>query len=136
MDLLDRLLALLAERQVPQQDGGVKAEGIHILRRGRVDLASASQHGALGLGLGGRVDVGHPHQLQQPLALGVVFAGDPHRAPRELLDILRRARLLGFLVGLGGLTLARRPFGQLPGLELGRGPVEHVQRFDAIVDHA
>lgn len=126
MHLLDRLLALLAKRQMSQQYRRIKTQRIHVLARRGIHLARARQHRALRLGLGRRNDVGNPHQLQQPLALLVVLPRDPHRAARKLLDVLGRAGFFRLLEPLVGLLLARVPLGELARLELGRGAVKDV----------
>ena len=136
MNLLNRLLPLLAKRKMPQQDRRLEAERIHILARSRIHLPRPRQHGALRLRLGGGHDERHAHERQQPLALGVVLARDAHGAARELLHVLGRARLLGLLEPLVRLLLALEPLRELARLELGRRAVEDVERLDAVVDHA
>lgn len=136
MNLLDRLLPLLAKRKMPQQNRRLEAKRVHVLARRPVNLAPPRQHGTLRLGLGRRDNVRHAHELQQPLALCIMLARDPHRAPRELLHVLGRARLFGLLEPLVRLLLPREALGQLARLEFGRRAVEHVERLDAVVDHA
>lgn len=136
MNLLNRLLALLAKRQVTQQNRRIKAQRIHILTRRRKHLARLGQHRALRLGLGGRNDVRDAHELEQALALGIVLAGDADGAPRKLFNVLGRARLLGLLEALLRRLLALEALRQLARLELGRGAVKDVERLDAIVHHA
>lgn len=136
MNLLNRLLPLLAKREMPQQNRRLKAQRIHILARRRVDLALPRQHSTLRLRLRRRNDIRHAHQLQQPLALGVVLPRDPHRPPRKLLHVLRRARLARLLESLVRLLLALEALGELARLELGGRAVEDVERLDAVVDHA
>jgi hypothetical protein len=109
MNLLDRLLALLAKGKMAQEDRSVEAEGIHVLAGGSVDLAGARQNGALRLGLGGRDNVGDAHELEQPLALGIVLLCDAHRPARELLHVLGRSRLLCLLESLIRLLFPLEP---------------------------
>jgi hypothetical protein len=135
VNLLDRFLPLLAKGQVSQENGRVEAQGIHILTRRGVYLARARKLRALGLGLGRGDDVGNTHELQQPLALGVVLAGDAHRPPRKLLDIFGRARFLGLLEAFGSFLLARETLGQLARLQLGGCAVKDVDGLDAVVNH-
>lgn len=116
MYFLDRLFALLAEREVSQENGRVERERIHILRRRSIHLPGSSQHRTLRLRLGRRDDVRNPHEREQPLTLGIVLPGHPDRPPGEALDFFGRARLLGFLVLLLRLGLALEALGQLAGL--------------------
>jgi hypothetical protein len=135
MNLLDRLFPLLAKGKMAQEDWGVEAEGIHVLTGGSVDLAGAREHGALRFGLGGRDDVGDAHELEQPLALGIVLPCDAHRPAGELLHVLGRSRLLCLLEPLVRLLFPLEPPRQLARLELRRRAVKHVERLDAVVDH-
>lgn len=136
MNLLNGLLALLAERQMPQEHRRVERQGVHILGRGRVHLAGPGEHGALRLRLGRRDDEWHAHELQQALALCIVLPRDPDGAAAELFNLLGRTRLLCLFDGLLRLGLALEALGELPRLELGRRAVEDVDGLDAVVGDA
>lgn len=119
-----------------QEDGAIKAEGIHILASGGIDLAGSGEHGTLGLCFGGGDDVWNAHQLQQLLALGIVLPGDSHGSSRELFNILSGASLLGLLEILVRFGLALESLSKLTGLELRGRAVENIEGLDAVVDHA
>jgi hypothetical protein len=136
VDLQNRLFALLAEGKMPQQDGCVECERIHILRCRGIHLSTPRQRCALRLRLCWRNNVRNTHQLQQPLTLLVVFPCNPDRASRELLHVFCCARLFGLLCCSVSLCLSLKSLCKLAGLELGRRAVEDVEGFDAIVYHA
>lgn len=136
MNLLNRLLPLLTKRKVPQQNRRVETQRVHILTSRRINLARPRQHSTLRLRLRRRNDIRHPHQLQQPLTLGVVLPRNPHRPPRKLLDVLRGTGLAGLLEPLVRFLLALEALGEFAGLELGGRAVEDVEGLDAVVDHA
>lgn len=133
MDLLDRLLALLAEGEVTQQDRRVEAEGVHVLTGRRVDLTRSRQDRTLRLGLCRRNQERDAHELEQPLALCVVLLCHADRPSRELLHIFCCAGFLGLLQALVGLLLPLVSPRELTRLELWWGAVEDVERFDTIV---
>jgi hypothetical protein len=64
-----------------------------------------------------------------------VLSGNTHRSPRELLQILGRARFFGFLLGFECLGFALEPLGQLARLEFRWGTIEDIQRFDTVVTY-
>jgi hypothetical protein len=97
MDLLNRLLPLLAERKVSQEDRTIKAQRIHVLTGRCIHLPCPSKHRALCLRLSRRINIRHPHQFQQPLTLRVVLPCDSNRASREFLHLFRCSSLLGLL---------------------------------------
>lgn len=105
VDLLDRLLALLAEGKVAQQDRAVEAEGVHVLTGRCVDLARLRQDSTLRLGLCRRDQVRDAHELEQPLALCVVLLCHADRPSRKLLHVFCCAGLFGLLQALVGLLL-------------------------------
>lgn len=133
MDLLDRLLALLAEGKMAQQDRSVEAEGVHVFTGSGVDLTCSRQNRTLRLRLGRRDQIWDAHELEQPLALCVVLLCHADRPSRELLHILCCASLFGLLQALVGLLLPLVSPRELARLQLWWGAVEDVEGFDAIV---
>lgn len=133
VDLLDGLLALLAEGEVTKQDRAVEAEGVHVLTGRRVDLTRSRQNGTLRLGLCWRNQIRDAHKLEQPLALCVVLLCHADCPSRELLHVLCCAGLFGLLQALVGLLLSLVSPRELARLQLWWGAVEDVERFDAVV---
>lgn len=136
MNLLNRLLPLLTEGQMPQQYRRIKRQRIHILRRRRIHLARPRQNRTLGLRLRRRNNIRNPHQLEQPLTLLVVLARHAHRPAGKLLHLFGRACLLGFLVRGSGFGFALEALCEFAGFELRWGAVEDVDGFYAVVDDA
>lgn len=63
MNLLDRLLPLLTEREMPQQNRCLETKGVHILARSSIHLPRPRQHGTLRLRLGRCHYIRYAHEL-------------------------------------------------------------------------
>jgi hypothetical protein len=136
VDLQNWLFALLAEGEMPQQNGCVECERVHILTCSGIDLSTPRQRCTLCLRLSWRNDVWNAHQLQQPLALLVVLPRDSDRPSRELLHVFCCACLFGFLGRSVSFRFPLESLCKLAGFEFRRRAVEDVEGLDAIVNHA
>mmetsp|Transcript_9583 Transcript_9583/g.14112 ORF Transcript_9583/g.14112 Transcript_9583/m.14112 type:complete len:327 (+) Transcript_9583:364-1344(+) len=130
--LLQITLAGIGKGHLPQQDGTLEGERVHVLRPNAVDQSLATERGCLCLSLAGCINNWHAHQFEQSLTFIILLRTSPHETLGLLRLLLQVSLLLCFLESLLGLIPLLPPLHELTRFDIGRLTIEDVDWSDAL----